>query len=103
MYLGMVKLGETLLIAQQCVSGNTPTNPDANPAYRIYGLVAGSIQLITNGTGTLVATDGQTGFRTSTKSIIGGDGYVAGQTYIVRVTYAISSVAKVELHTFTVV
>jgi len=103
MFLGFVKLGDTLVIAQQCKSGEAPATPDANPAYRIYGLVSGSVALLTNGTGTLVATDGQTGFRTGTKSIIGGDGYVAGQTYTVRVTYAVSSAQKGELHSFTVV
>jgi len=57
---------------------------------------------MTNGTGTLALTDSQTGFYTGTKSITGGDGYVAGQTYAVKVTYAISSASKGDLHTFTV-
>jgi len=102
MFLGYVKLGDSLVIAQLTKSGDTPTNADSNPAYRIYGLVSGSVQLMTNGTGTLTQTDSQTGFYTGTKSIIGGDGYVAGQTYVIKVTYAISSAQKADIHSFTV-
>lgn len=102
MFLGFVKLGDNLLISQLTKNGDVPTNADANPAYRIYGLVSGTVQLMTNGTGTLTQTDSQTGFYTGTKSIIGGDGYVAGQTYAIKVTYAISSGQKGDLHTFTV-
>ena len=90
------------MISQLTKNGDAPTNADSNPAYRIYGLVSGSVVLMTNGTGTISQTDSQTGFYTGTKSIIGGDGYVAGQTYVVKVTYAISSAQKGETHSFTV-
>ena len=102
MFLGFVKLGDNLLISQLTKNGDVPTNADANPAYRIYGLVAGSVVLMTSGTGTITQTDSQTGFYTGLKSIIGGDGYVAGQTYAIKINFNISSAAKGDLHHFTV-
>lgn len=90
------------MITQLTKSGDTPTNADGDTVtYRIYGIVAGSIALLTNGTGALSRLDSQTGLYSALKVIPSTDGYAVGNTYLVFVQYTIGT-AKADAHTFTV-
>lgn len=91
-----------LYIWLQASPGNTvPTAVTGTPAYRIYGLDGTTI--MTSGSGSFSSTiDSQTGLFNATHAIASANGYAAGQTYHVRVTWIISAVTYSGLTSFTV-
>lgn len=97
-FLGFVTLGSSLLGYLLTKNGDVPTAADALPTYRVYGPSG----LMTNGTGAVAAGD-QTAIYKLTHSIASADGFVAGQTYSIRVAYTIGGAAKGQVLTFTVV
>lgn len=97
-YLGYVALGETITRHLQLASGNAPATADAQPTYRIYGADGTPVA-----TGTLsTVVDSQTGLHAFEQACTSLAGFTRG-TYTLRVAYAVSSVAKVQAYTFTVV
>ncbi len=104
MFFGFVPIGTTTFgfPIQGTNSSRTPTAPDAAPTYRIYQ--AGGTTPILTGTGPASDTDGQTGWRMVTNvAVTLANGFAAGQTYVVRAAYAISTVAEVDIGCFVVV
>jgi hypothetical protein len=100
-YLGMIELASTLRLAVQCRNGSAVvTAPDAAPTWSIYGST--DTPVLTGSLGAADA-DSKTGFRTGNAAITSGNGFAAGQRYIVRVAYAISSTAYAAEGSFHVV
>lgn len=104
MHLGPVPLGTTTYaLVQQCVTdARAPVAADTNAVtYRIYA-PSGTSALLTGSFSTTVV-DSQTGFYQATGiQVTGANGFAAGNTYVVRVAYAVSAANKVDVHSFTV-
>lgn len=98
MFLGFVELEGTLAVHIQLANGNAPQTADAQPTFRIYGADGTPVQ---TGTASTVV-DSQTGLHKLTIECTAANGFARG-TYTVRVAYAVSSAAKVQAYTFTVV
>ena len=90
------------VIAQTAPSTKVPTAADSNAVtYRIYG-PSGGTALLTGSFSTTVV-DSQTGWYISGNlAITGANGFAAGNTYRVRVAYAIASVNIVDTYSFAV-
>lgn len=104
MFLGFVTLGTTTFgfPIQVTNASRTPSAPDAQPTYRIYGPSGGAALL--TGTAAASDTDSQTGLRWVTNvAVTGANGFAAGSTYYVRAAYAVSSVNEVDVGVFSVV
>lgn len=104
MFFGFVTLGSTTFgfPIQVTNSSRTPSAPDAQPTYRIYGPGGGAA--ILTGTAPASDTDSQTGFRFVTGvQVTAGNGFASGLTYTIRSAYAVSSVNEVDIGTFSVV
>lgn len=97
-YLGFVTLEATLTRHLQLANGNAPVTADAPPTYRIYGADGSPVA---NGTLSTVV-DTQTGLHAVVQACTSLAGFARG-TYTLRVSYAVSTVAKVQAYTFTVV
>lgn len=100
-YLGLVSLGATLQILNQCHSGSmVASNPDGTPSFAIYDSTGTSLL-----TGNLGGSnhDSKTGLRRGTAAITAGNSFAAGGVYTIRVAYQVSSVDLVDLWTFNVV
>ncbi|MBA4019200.1 MAG: hypothetical protein C0483_18700 [Pirellula sp.] len=97
-YLGFVALDATLTRHLQLANGNTPVEADDPPTFRIYG--DGDTPVAS---GTLSAeVDTQTGLHKLEQACTTLNAFARG-TYSLRVAYAVSTVAKVQSYTFTVV
>lgn len=104
MYYGPVTLGSTIPLFEQVTNGSgVPSNADANSvSYAIYGPSASSPLL--SGTFGATVVDSQTGFYAAQSvAFTAGNGFLADNTYIIRTTFAVSSVNQVRIHTITVV
>ena len=98
----IVPLGTTIGFPVQVTnSSRTPSAPDAQPTWRIYGPAGGAA--IMSGTAAASDTDSQTGFRFVTGvAITSGNGFASGNTYFIRAAYAVSATNEVDLGEFTV-
>lgn len=104
MYYGPVNLGTTdFALFCQVETDKNPVAADSGAlAYRIYG--AGSSTPLLTGTFTTTVVNSQTGFYTAAGiSLTTGNGFAAGNTYVIRITYAVSTVSQVQIQTVTVV
>jgi hypothetical protein len=98
MFLGFVALGATLARHLQLADGNAPATADAQPTFRIYGTDGTPVA-----TGTCSAVvDSQTGLHKLEQQCTADAGFARG-TYTIRLAYAVSTVAKVQSYTFTIV
>lgn len=97
-FLGFVALEATLNRHIQLANGNAPATADAAPTFRIYGPDSTPVQTGTCST----VVDSQTGWHLLSQAVTAALGFARG-TYTIRVAYAVSSTAKVQSYTFTVV
>lgn len=100
-YLGLISLGSTLQLLNQCHSGAlVATAPDGTPTYAVYD-VDGDALL----TGSLGASDhdSKTGLRRGTMDLTAGNGFAAGNVYQIRVAYQISASDIVDIWSVNVV
>jgi len=97
MNLGIIALGSTLSCCLQLANGNSPQTADAQPTYRIYS----GATLVTSGTLSASVVDSQTGWHSISQAITTSGNFSAG-IYTIRVSYAVSSVAKVQEFSFQV-
>lgn len=104
-FVGYVALGTSTytLIQQTTNSSGVPTAADTDAvAYRIYAPSGGAALL--TGVFSTTVVDSQTGYYiTGSLAITSGNGFAAGNTYRVRITYAISSTTYVREQSFCVV
>jgi hypothetical protein len=102
MYLGQVKLGDSISFS---VNTHTPStgaavDADAVPTYRVYEdetagpLLTGSMALLDDAN--------TTGFYSEQIAVTTGNGFEVGKCYTVRITGVVGGVTGVELHTFMV-
>lgn len=98
MFYGPVALGTTIALMVNTVNGSdTPTAADTNAVtYRIYA-PSGSAALLTGSFSTTVV-DSQTGLYQATGvALTAGNGFAAGNVYVVRIAYAISATNYVKV------
>jgi len=103
MYVGPATLGATDFAFMVNTTSGTgvPTNADATPTYRIYA--QGGTSALLTGTMTAGVVDSQTGlYKVTSLSITAGNGFAAGNTYCIRIAYAISATNRVDIYFFTV-
>lgn len=104
MFFGQVAIGTTTFAfpVQVTNASRTPSSPDAQPTYRIYGPTGGAALLTGNAANT--DTDSQTGLRWVTGvQVTVANGFAAGNMYFIRAAYAVSSVNEVDIGSFVVV
>lgn len=105
MYYGPVNLGTTdFALFCQVTEVRTPHIADSNAlSYRIYG--PNSDTPLLTGTYSITIVDSQTGFYTAQGvALTVGNGFAAGNVYIIRTTYAINAgTQQVQVDTVTVV
>jgi hypothetical protein len=98
MFLGFVELESTLNRHIQLANGNSPMTADAQPTFRVYGADGTPVA-----TGTAsVEVDSQTGWHKISQACTAANGFARG-TYTILVGYAVSTVAKAQAYSFTVV
>lgn len=102
MWLGMVKLGETLTVYCNTHTPSTgaAVDADAVPGYRVYEDETGTPLL----TGSMALLDdaNTTGFYSEQIAVTAANGFEAGKSYSIRITGVVGGVTGVELHQFQV-
>lgn len=97
-FLGFVELEATLAVHIQLANGNAPVEADDEPTFGIYGE---SDTPVVEGTCS-AEVDSQTGLHKLEQAVTSLAGFARG-TYTIRLAYAVSSAAKVQHYSFTVV
>lgn len=105
MYYGPIPLSTTIaLFCQTKTTAGVPIAADSNSVtYRIYSPSGGSPLL--SGTFSTTVVDSQTGLYTATGvALTSANGFIAGNVYIIRIAYAVSTgTNQVQIQTLTVV
>jgi hypothetical protein len=103
MFIGLYNLDASLYLKCQTKnSSGTPTAADTNAVtYRIYSAAGGAA--ILSGSYSTTVVDSQTGlYITTALTLSSANGFASGNTYLVRIAYAISGTNYVETQYFTV-
>ena len=100
LHLGLVQLEDTIPVWFQTDSSDVPTDADSTPTFSVYE--AGSdTPLLSAQTTSKVGSNA--GFYRGSIDATAANGFEAGQTYCVRGSWEISTSARADLLTFTVV
>ena len=100
-FINDVAIGGTILIPVVCRNGSdVPTTPDADPTYTVFD--SDGTQVGTQ-TGSMTLNPGsKTGFQAVVLTASTGNGYSAGGSYTVHISYEISSTAYTAIAMFSV-
>jgi hypothetical protein len=105
-YMGPFPLdfASPLRIMVQCRNtSGVVSNPDAAPTWEIYEGDSESTTPLLNGALGGTNVNSRTGWRSGTFSVSSGNGFAAGRLYVLRISYAVSTVQLVETRTFQVI
>ena len=98
MHLGIHSVGDTLAVHISLRNGSVPETADAAPTFRIYK--GSSSDAVATGTCSAVV-DSQAGHHLLSQVLSSGNGFSTG-VYSVRVSYEVSSTAKVRDYVFQI-